>query len=104
MTRLCMTIAALLASMMVASSACPAQLASSDRVPAGLYHTLYATDWTNGIDTAIGVQSPGPGAVVVVNDPVASERKAVRVRLRGTRILPVSQTARRERNWCFRTL
>jgi hypothetical protein len=74
-TRLCVTIA----SMVAAPGACPAQGTSPAKVPTGLYHTLYATDWRNGIDTAIGVQSPGPGAVAVVNDPVASGRKAVRV-------------------------
>jgi hypothetical protein len=43
------------------------------------YHTIYTTDWSSGIDWAIGVQRPEPGAVSVVNDPVSREHKSVRV-------------------------
>jgi Polysaccharide lyase len=61
------------------SLALAAQEESELAIPASFYHTVYATDWSGGIDAAIGMQSPEPGAVSVVSDPVSHQRKAVRV-------------------------
>jgi hypothetical protein len=48
-------------------------------IPASLYRTLYTTDWSRGIDAAIGVQSPRPGAMSLTSDPAGGTRRAVRV-------------------------
>lgn len=42
------------------------------------YRTLYSTDWSAGLDPAIGVQSAKSEAIEVVADPVRPAQRAVR--------------------------
>lgn len=47
---------------------------------ASTYDSMFATNWSGGIDAGIGVQA-NSGDITVVDDPVTAGRKAVRVQM-----------------------
>ncbi|MFM0310427.1 heparin lyase I family protein [Paraburkholderia sp. RL17-383-BIF-A] len=63
-------------------TACSAQTRDASVLDMPGFHNLFATNWAHGFGPAVDIQSPDTQDLIVVNDPLSPDQRAVKVSIR----------------------